>query len=82
MVTWKVIADYFYKLQETEAQLSLSKAEELAKAELTSAIAKEKAALIEKMTEADLNVSIDETLYFIFYSPPDARWNQIGSELT
>jgi len=37
--------------------LALSKAEELAKAEMISTIAKEKAAQIEKMAEADLNVS-------------------------
>ncbi|CAB80632.1 putative protein [Arabidopsis thaliana] len=43
--------------KETEAQLALSKAEELAKAEMISTIAKEKAAQIEKMAEADLNVS-------------------------
>ncbi|KAH0893915.1 hypothetical protein HID58_056344, partial [Brassica napus] len=41
--------------KESEAQLALSKAEEMAKAELTAAIVKEKAAQIEKMAEADLN---------------------------
>ncbi|KAJ4880122.1 hypothetical protein Rs2_37176 [Raphanus sativus] len=51
--------------KKTEAQLALSKAEEMAKAELTAAIVKEKAAQIEKMAEADLNVSKDETLYFV-----------------
>lgn len=45
--------------------MALSKAEEMAKAELTAAIVKEKAAQIEKMAEADLNVSKDETLYFV-----------------
>lgn len=58
-----------YLLQETEAQLALSKAEELAKAEMISAIAKEKAAQIEKMAEADLNVSKDEMVYFISNYP-------------
>ncbi|CAH2076008.1 unnamed protein product [Thlaspi arvense] len=50
--------------KETEAQLALSKAEEMAKAELTSAIAKEKAAHIERMAEADLNgaLALDDTL--------------------
>ncbi|KFK30538.1 hypothetical protein AALP_AA7G275400 [Arabis alpina] len=51
--------------KETEAQLALSKAEELAKAELTSALAKEKAAQIEKMTEADLNI---KALCMAFYA--------------
>ncbi|KAF3546756.1 hypothetical protein DY000_02009166 [Brassica cretica] len=41
--------------KESEAQLALSKAEEMAKAELTAAVVKEKAAQIEKMAEADLN---------------------------
>lgn len=57
----------FVLLQETEAQLALSKAEEMAKAELISAIAKEKAAHLERMAEVDLNVSKNETLYFISY---------------
>lgn len=65
MSIWKVITDNFYSLQESEAQLALSKAEEMAKAELTAAIVKEKAAQIEKMAEADLNVSKDATMYFI-----------------
>ncbi|KAL1190317.1 MICOS complex subunit MIC60 [Cardamine amara subsp. amara] len=51
--------------KETEAQLSLSKAEELAKAEMISAIAKEKAAQIEKMAEADLNI---KALCMAFYA--------------
>ncbi|CAL9228529.1 unnamed protein product [Arabidopsis halleri] len=51
--------------KETEAQLALSKAEELAKAEMISEIAKEKAAQIEKMTEADLNI---KALSMAFYA--------------
>ncbi|XP_010446526.1 PREDICTED: MICOS complex subunit MIC60 [Camelina sativa] len=51
--------------KETEAQLALSKAEELAKAEMISAIAKEKAAQIEKMAEADLNI---KALIMAFYA--------------
>ncbi|KAL0798650.1 hypothetical protein Bca101_053825 [Brassica carinata] len=50
--------------KETEGQLALSKAEEMAKAELTAAIVKEKAAQIEKMTEADLNgaLAVEDSL--------------------
>ncbi|XP_023634942.1 MICOS complex subunit MIC60 [Capsella rubella] len=51
--------------KETEAQLALSKAEELAKAEMISAIAKEKATQIEKMAEADLNI---KALCMAFYA--------------
>ncbi|KAG2319052.1 hypothetical protein Bca52824_012265 [Brassica carinata] len=51
--------------KETEGQLALSKAEEMAKAELTAAIVKEKAAQIEKMTEADLNI---KALHMAFYA--------------
>ncbi|XP_018451696.1 MICOS complex subunit MIC60, mitochondrial [Raphanus sativus] len=51
--------------KETEAQLALSKAEEMAKAELTAAIVKEKAAQIEKMAEADLNI---KALHMAFYA--------------
>ncbi|KAG7539895.1 Mitochondrial inner membrane protein Mitofilin [Arabidopsis thaliana x Arabidopsis arenosa] len=51
--------------KETEAQLALSKAEELAKAEMISEIAKEKAAQIEKMAEADLNI---KALSMAFYA--------------
>ncbi|XP_010437097.1 PREDICTED: MICOS complex subunit MIC60 [Camelina sativa] len=51
--------------KETEAQLAMSKAEELAKAEMISAIAKEKAAQIEKMAEADLNI---KALHMAFYA--------------
>jgi mitofilin len=51
--------------KETEAQLALSKAEELAKAEMISTIAKEKAAQIEKMAEADLNI---KALSMAFYA--------------
>jgi len=43
-------------LQEVEAELKLKQAQELAKAELNAAIANEKAAQIEKMTEANVNV--------------------------
>ncbi|XP_033132992.1 uncharacterized protein LOC103835103 isoform X2 [Brassica rapa] len=51
--------------KESEAQLALSKAEEMAKAELTAAIVKEKAAQIEKMAEADLNI---KALHMAFYA--------------
>ncbi|KAJ0233518.1 Uncharacterized protein HA466_0281600 [Hirschfeldia incana] len=51
--------------KETEARLALSKAEEMAKAELTAAVIKEKAAQIEKMTEADLNI---KALHMAFYA--------------
>ncbi|KAF8098506.1 hypothetical protein N665_0264s0010 [Sinapis alba] len=51
--------------KETDAQLALSKAEEMAKAELTAAIVKEKAAQIEKMAEADLNI---KALHMAFYA--------------
>ncbi|KAG7544573.1 Mitochondrial inner membrane protein Mitofilin [Arabidopsis suecica] len=51
--------------KETEAQLALSKVEELAKAEMISEIAKEKAAQIEKMAEADLNI---KALSMAFYA--------------
>ncbi|CAA7020563.1 unnamed protein product [Microthlaspi erraticum] len=51
--------------KETEAQLALSKAEEMAKAELTSAIAKEKAAHLERMAEVDLNI---KALRMAFYA--------------
>ncbi|XP_024005401.1 MICOS complex subunit MIC60 isoform X2 [Eutrema salsugineum] len=51
--------------KETEAQLALSKAEEMAKAELISAIVKEKAAQTEKMAEADLNI---KALCMAFYA--------------
>lgn len=43
-------------MQEAEAALELKKVQELAKAELASAVASEKASHIEKMAEADLNV--------------------------
>lgn len=67
--TQEIITDNLYLLQETEAQLALSKVEELAKAEMISEIAKEKAAQIEKMAEADLNVSKEKwcsTLHRLF----------------
>ncbi|CAH8273869.1 unnamed protein product [Arabidopsis lyrata] len=51
--------------KETEAQLALSKVEELAKAEMISEIAKEKAAQIEKMAEADSNI---KALSMAFYA--------------
>lgn len=44
-------------MQEREAELKLQKAQELGKAELAAAIANEKAAQIEKLAEANLNVS-------------------------
>jgi len=43
-------------LQEIEAELKLKQVQELAKAELNAAIASEKAAQIEKMAEANVNV--------------------------
>ena len=43
-------------MQEIEAELKLKQAQELAKAELNAAIANEKAAQIEKMAEANVNV--------------------------
>ncbi|XP_010531394.1 PREDICTED: uncharacterized protein LOC104807708 isoform X1 [Tarenaya hassleriana] len=51
--------------KETEAQLALEKTQELAKAELASAIAREKASQIEKMAEADLNI---QALCMAFYA--------------
>jgi mitofilin len=43
-------------MQENEAEMKLQKLAEFAKAELLAASAREKAAQIEKMTEANLNV--------------------------
>lgn len=48
----------FTKLQKSEEEFQLKKAEELAKAELAAAIAREKAAQIEKLGEADLHVRV------------------------
>lgn len=47
---------WFKILQEREAEMKLKQVEELAKAEMVSAIAREKAAQIEKMAEANLHV--------------------------
>ncbi|KAL6991901.1 hypothetical protein U1Q18_010012 [Sarracenia purpurea var. burkii] len=46
----------FWLLKEAEAELTLKKIQELAKAELATAIASEKASLIVKMAEANLHV--------------------------
>lgn len=43
-------------MQEEEAEVQLTKAQELAKAELAAAIASEKASQIEKIAEANMNV--------------------------
>ncbi|CAH9084631.1 unnamed protein product [Cuscuta europaea] len=51
--------------KETEAELSIRKTQELAKAELASAIAKEKASQIEKMAEANLHIN---ALCMAFYA--------------
>ncbi|KAL1831001.1 hypothetical protein ACET3Z_000652 [Daucus carota] len=51
--------------KEAEAALELKKFEELGKAELALAIASEKASQIEKMAEADLNIS---ALFTAFYA--------------
>lgn len=45
-------------MQESEAEMKLEKAQELAKAELNAAIANEKATQIEKMAEANINVRL------------------------
>lgn len=45
-------------MQEEEARKQLERVQELAKAELAAAIAKEKATQIERIAEADLNVTI------------------------
>lgn len=45
-------------MQESEAEMKLKKVQELAKAELNAAIANEKAAQIEKMAEANVNVRL------------------------
>lgn len=44
-------------MQEREAEMKLKNAQEQGKAELVSAMANEKAALIEKMAEANFHVS-------------------------
>ncbi|CAH9139384.1 unnamed protein product [Cuscuta epithymum] len=51
--------------KETEAELSIRKTQELAKAELASAIAREKASQIEKMAEANLHIN---ALCMAFYA--------------
>uniref|UniRef100_A0A5B7A9L1 MICOS complex subunit MIC60 n=1 Tax=Davidia involucrata TaxID=16924 RepID=A0A5B7A9L1_DAVIN len=51
--------------KEAEAELKLKKIQELAKAELASAIASEKASQIEKMTEANLHIN---ALCMAFYA--------------
>ncbi|KAK2655903.1 hypothetical protein Ddye_008955 [Dipteronia dyeriana] len=51
--------------KESEAEFKLTKAEELAKAELAAAITREKAAQIEKMAEADLHIN---ALCMAFYA--------------
>ncbi|ESW31726.1 hypothetical protein PHAVU_002G262700 [Phaseolus vulgaris] len=51
--------------KEVEAELKLKQAQELAKAELNAAIANEKAAQIEKMTEANVNIN---ALCMAFYA--------------
>ena len=43
-------------MQENESEMKLQRFQELAKAELSAAIASEKAAQIEKIAEANLNV--------------------------
>lgn len=43
-------------LQEEEAELELTKAKELAKAEIAAAIASEKSSQLEKLAEANLHV--------------------------
>lgn len=53
------------ELKESEAEMKLKKAEELAKAEMVSAIAREKAAQIEKMAEANLHIN---ALCMAFYA--------------
>ncbi|KAL3721654.1 hypothetical protein ACJRO7_034055 [Eucalyptus globulus] len=53
------------ELKESEAEMQLKKAEELAKAEMVSAIAREKAAQIEKMAEANLHIN---ALCMAFYA--------------
>lgn len=53
------------ELKESEAEMKLKKAEELAKAEMVSAIAHEKAAQIEKMAEANLHIN---ALCMAFYA--------------
>lgn len=45
-------------IQEEEARKQLERVQELAKAELGAAISKEKASQIERIAEANLNVSI------------------------
>ncbi|XP_050206424.1 MICOS complex subunit MIC60, mitochondrial [Mercurialis annua] len=51
--------------KESEAETTLKKLQELAKAELTAAVASEKAAQIEKMAEANLNIN---ALCMAFYA--------------
>ncbi|XP_030468674.2 MICOS complex subunit MIC60, mitochondrial isoform X1 [Syzygium oleosum] len=51
--------------KESEAEMKLKKVEELAKAEMVSAIAREKAAQIEKMAEANLHIN---ALCMAFYA--------------
>ncbi|XP_020973067.1 uncharacterized protein LOC107633675 [Arachis ipaensis] len=54
-----------WKLQEVETEIKLNKAQELSKAELNAAIAKEKAAQIERMAEANININ---ALCMAFYA--------------
>lgn len=56
MVTIETRVINFLQTQETEAEEKLKKVQELAKAEQTALLAKEKAAQIEKMAEANLHV--------------------------
>ncbi|KAJ1412863.1 Mitochondrial inner membrane protein Mitofilin [Sesbania bispinosa] len=59
--------------KEIEAELKLKKVQELAKAELNAAIANEKAAQIEKMSEANININ---ALCMAFYArSEEARHN-------
>lgn len=48
----------FKQLQERETESKLKNAQELATAELTAAIMREKAAQIEKMAEANVHVRV------------------------
>lgn len=56
VVIFKIQVDNLLPLQQREAEYKLEKVEELAKAELAAKIVSEKAAQLERIAEANLNV--------------------------
>ncbi|KAL5555934.1 hypothetical protein UlMin_038170 [Ulmus minor] len=65
--------------KESEAEFKLKKVEELAKAELAAKIASEKAAQIEKISEANLHIN---ALCMAFYArSEEARWSHSAHKL-